>query len=307
MVDRRGILFGIAAYAMWGVFPLYFPLLKPAGPSEILAQRIMWSLVAVLAMLAVRRHWSWVGPLIRQPKKLALLALAGTVITVNWGIFIYAVNSGRTLEAALGYFINPLLSVIFGVVIFRERLRRWQWVAVGLGGLSVVVMTIGYGRLPWIALLLAFSFGTYGLIKKFVNMPSAESLATETFIIFPPALVFAVYLQLHGTADFGHHGSGHALLIVGTGVVTAVPLMLFNASAIRIPMSTLGMLQYLAPVLQFIIGLLVQHEAMPASRWAGFLLVWSALLTLTVDGLRTAHRNHAVTPAPIPEPAFQQS
>jgi chloramphenicol-sensitive protein RarD len=291
---------------MWGIFPLYFPLLKPAGPSEILAQRIIWSLVAVLMMLAVRRHWSWVRDLVRQPKKLGLLALAAVVITVNWGIFIYAVNSGRTLEASLGYFINPLLSVVFGVVIFRERLRRWQWVAVGLGALSVVVLTIGYGRLPWIALLLAGSFGTYGLVKKFVNMPSAESLATETFIIFLPALAYAVYVQLQGTADFGHHGAGHALLIVGTGLVTAVPLMLFNASAIRIPMSTLGMLQYLAPVLQFLIGLLVQHETMPASRWAGFLLVWAALITLSVNGLRTAHRNRGNVPAPLPEPALQQ-
>jgi chloramphenicol-sensitive protein RarD len=300
------MLFGVAAYVMWGVFPLYFPLLKPAGPAEILAQRIIWSLVAVLAMLAVRRHWSWVRDLIRQPRKLGLLALAAVVITVNWGIFIYAVNSDRTLEASLGYFINPLLSVVFGVVIFRERLRRWQWVAVGLGAFSVVLLTIGYGRLPWIALLLACSFGTYGLLKKFVNMPSAESLATETFIILLPALGYAVYAQLQGTADFGHHGGGHALLIVGTGLVTAVPLMLFNAAAIRLPMSTLGMLQYLAPVLQFIIGLLVQHEAMPASRWAGFLLVWTALLILSVDGLRTAHRNRADAPARIPEPALQQ-
>ncbi|MGI8328457.1 EamA family transporter RarD [Actinomadura scrupuli] len=306
MVDRRGMLFGVAAYVMWGVFPLYFPLLKPAGPSEILAQRIIWSLVAVLLMLAVRRHWSWVRDLVRRPKKLMLLALAAVVITVNWGIFIYAVNNDRTLEASLGYFINPLLSVLFGVVIFRERLRPWQWAAIGLGVLSVVVLTIGYGRLPWIALLLAASFGTYGLIKKFVNMPSAESLATETFIIFLPALAYAVYVQSQGTADFGHHGAGHALLIVGTGLVTAVPLMLFNAAAIRIPMSTLGMLQYLAPVLQFLIGLLVQHEAMPATRWAGFLLVWAALVTLSVDGLRNAHRNRANLPRPLPEPALQR-
>jgi chloramphenicol-sensitive protein RarD len=254
-------------------------------------------------MLGVRRHWSWVRDLIRQPKKLGLLAMAGVVITLNWGTFVYAVNSGHTLEASLGYFINPLLSVVFGVVIFRERLRRWQWVAIGLGLLSVMVLAIAYGRLPWIALLLAFSFGTYGLLKKFVNMPSAESLATETFIVFLPALAYAVYLQMQGTADFGHHGVGHTLLIVGTGLITAVPLMLFNAAAIRIPMSTLGMLQYLAPVLQFLIGLLVQHEAMPTSRWAGFLLVWAALLLLSVDGLRTAHRNRADAPAPMPEPA----
>jgi chloramphenicol-sensitive protein RarD len=287
---------------MWGVFPLYFPLLKPAGPSEILAQRIMWSLVAVVAMLVVLRHWSWVRDLVRQPRKLGLLALAAVVITLNWGTFIYAVNSGHTLEASLGYFINPLLSVVFGVVIFRERLRRWQWVAVGLGALSVAVLTIGHDRLPWIALILATSFGTYGLLKKLVNMPSAESLATETFILFPPALAYAVYAQMQGTADFGHHGIGHALLIAGTGLITAVPLMLFNASTIRIPLSTVGMLQYLAPVLQFLIGLLVQHEAMPASRWVGFLLVWTALITLSVDGLRTARKNRTEVLETVPEP-----
>jgi chloramphenicol-sensitive protein RarD len=306
MVDRRGIVFGATAYVMWGGFPLYFPLLKPAGPAEILAQRIVWSLIAVLAMLALRRHWSWVPGLVRQPKKLGLLAMAAVVITVNWGIFIYAVNSGRTLECALGYFITPLLSVVFGIVIFRERLRPWQWAAIGLGVVSVLVLTVGNGRLPWIALLLAGTFGTYGLIKKFVNMPSAESLATETFLICLPALAYAVYVQVQGTADFGHHGVGNVLLIAGTGLVTAVPLMLFNASAIRIPMSTLGMLQYLAPVLQFLIGLLVEHEAMPTSRWAGFLLVWGALTILTADALRTAHRSRTATRAPVPEPALQQ-
>ncbi len=291
MVNRRGMLYGAAAYVIWGFFPLYFPLLKPSGPAEILAQRIIWSLVAVLAMLAVQRHWSWVRDLLRQPKKIALLACAGLVVTVNWGVFIYGVNSGRTIEASLGYFINPLLSVLFGVVIFREQLRRWQWVAVGLGAAAVVILTLDYGRLPWIALVLALSFGTYGLIKKFANMPSAESLTVETATIFLPALAYTIFLQANGTASFGHHGTGHALLIAATGLITAIPLMLFNAAAVRLPLSTIGMLQYLAPVLQFLIGLFIQHEAMPPGRWAGFLLVWAALVILSVDGLRTARDN----------------
>lgn len=295
--------FGVAAYALWGLFPLYWPLLKPAGAVEILAHRIMWSLMAVLAMLAVRRRWAWLRGVTRR--QAGLLALAAVVITANWGTYIYAVNGGHTIEAALGYFVNPLISVLLGVIIFRERLRAWQWAAVGLGAAAVVVLTVDYGRLPWIALVLAFSFGTYGLLKKFANMPSAESLTVETAVMFLPALGFALALEARGDAAFGHHGAGHAALLVAAGVVTAVPLMLFNAAAIRIPMSAIGMLQYLAPVLQFLIGLVVRHEAMPASRWAGFLLVWLALVLLTSDGLRAGRRSRrpAVTTDPVPEAA----
>lgn len=291
MVDRRGLLYGIAAYLMWGFFPLYFPLLKPAGATEILAQRIMWSLVAVVAILAVQRNWAWVKDLTRRPKAVLMLALAGTVVTINWGTFIYAVNTGHTLEASLGYFINPLLSVVAGVLIFRERLRAWQWFAIGLGALAVVVLTVDEGRPPWIALILAFSFGAYGLIKKSVNMPSAESLAVETFVLTIPAFAYASYLQVQGSATVADHGPWHLIFLAGTGVITAAPLMLFNAAAIRLPLSTIGMIQYLTPVLQFIVGLAILHEAMPASRWIGFLLVWAALLILTVDGLRTARSN----------------
>ncbi|MFD0685737.1 EamA family transporter RarD [Actinomadura fibrosa] len=280
--------FGIGAYVLWGLFPLYWPLLKPAGAMEILAHRIMWSLVAVAAVLAATRNWTWIRSL--GARQGGLLALAATVITINWGVYIYAVNSGHTIEAALGYFINPLISVLFGVIVFRERLRAWQWAAVGLGVAAVLVLTADYGRLPWIALVLAFSFGTYGLLKKFANMPSAESLAVETAVMFVPALVFAVVLQARGDAAFGHHGAGQAILMAGAGIVTAIPLLLFNGAAIRLPLSAIGMLQYLAPVLQFLIGLLVQHEEMPASRWAGFLLVWIALAILTWDGLRAGRR-----------------
>ncbi|WP_233510036.1 EamA family transporter RarD [Actinomadura craniellae] len=282
------------------MFPLYWPLLKPAQPLEILAHRIMWSLVAVLAILAVRRHWGWLRTL--TLKQAGLLALAATVISVNWGTYIYGVNSGHTIETALGYFITPLINVMFGVLLFRERMRPAQWTAIGLGALAVVVLTADYGRPPWIALTLAASFGTYSLVKKYVSMPSAESLTVETTVLFVPALIFAISLQAGGTASFGHHGAGHVLLLAAAGVITAVPLMLFNAAAIRIPMSTMGMLQYLAPVLQFLIGLLVLREPMPASRWIGFVLVWAALLVFTTDGLRTARRNRLRLPV-LPVPA----
>ncbi|TMR06309.1 EamA family transporter RarD [Actinomadura soli] len=280
---------------MWGLFPLYWPLLKPAGAVEILAHRIMWSLVAVGVVLAARRSLRWVRTL--TVRQCALLALAAVVVTANWGTYIYAVNSGQTIEAALGYFINPLISVLFGVVIFRERLRMWQWCAVGVGALAVVVLTVDYGRPPWIALVLAFAFGTYGLIKKYVDMPSAESLAVETAVLFLPALGFLIMLEGQGEGTFGHHGIGQAVLLAAAGVVTAVPMMFFNAAAIRLPLTVIGMLQYLAPLLQFAIGVFVQHEEMPSSRWAGFLLVWLALVMLTLDGLHAARRE------PLPETA----
>ncbi|WP_433329563.1 EamA family transporter RarD [Spirillospora sp. CA-294931] len=299
------MVFGFSAYLLWGLFPLYWPLLKPAGATEILAHRIMWSLVAVVAILGVQRNWGWIRRL--TGRQLGLLALAAVVVSLNWGLYIYAVNSGHTIEAALGYFINPLISVLFGVLVFGERMRPWQWTAIGVGTVAVVVLTIDYGRLPWIALGLAVSFGTYGLVKKFVSMPSAESLAVETAVMFVPALVLAVTLQAQGTAEFGHNGTGHAVLLAGAGLVTAIPMMLFNAAAIRIPLSTIGMLQYMAPLLQFLIGLLIQHEEMPASRWIGFVLVWTALVMLTSDGLRERHRSRRAAPVPpadrVPEKA----
>lgn len=295
------MVYGVAAYVLWGLFPLYWPLLKPAGALEILAHRIMWSLAAVAVVLAAARNWGWIRAL--TVRKAGLLAAAALVITANWGTYIYAVNSGHTIEAALGYFINPLISVVFGVLIFRERLRAGQWAAVGLGAAAVVVLTADYGRLPWIALVLAFSFGTYGLLKKFASMPSAESLAVETAVMFVPALVSVLVLAGRGDAAFGHHGAGHAALLAGAGIVTAIPLMLFNAAAIRLPMSAIGMLQYLAPVLQFLIGLLVQGEEMPPSRWAGFLLVWLALVALTWDGVRGGRRARVPETDAVPETA----
>jgi chloramphenicol-sensitive protein RarD len=282
-VSRGGLLYGVAAYGIWGLFPLYWPLLKPAGAVEILAHRIMWSLVAVLAVLAVRRRWAWIRAL--TLRKVGLLAGAAVLISTNWVTYIFAVNSGQTIESSLGYFITPLISVLLGVVVFRETLRRWQWAAVGVGAVAVLVLAVDYGRPPWIALVLACSFGTYGLLKKFANMPSAESLTVETAVIFVPALVYTMTIEATGDAAFGHAGWDNAVLLAGAGVVTAVPLMLFNAATIRVPMTILGLLQYLAPVLQFMIGLLVQHEPMPASRWIGFVLVWGALTILTVDGL----------------------
>ncbi|MBB5075495.1 EamA family transporter RarD [Nonomuraea endophytica] len=289
--EKRGVLFGVAAYAMWGLFPLYWPLLKPSGALEILAHRMAWSLVAVVVILAVRRHWSWFRELLKQPRKLTLLALAAVIITVNWGTYIYAVNTGHVVEAALGYFINPLVSVLFGVLLLRERLRPLQWAAVGFGMLAVVVLTLDYGRLPWIALTLAVSFGVYGLVKKQANVGAAESLTVETLVLLTPALAYLVYLEASGQATFGHTNPGHALLLAGAGLITAVPLLFFTASAIRVPLSTIGVLQYIAPILQFLCGVLIVKETMPPSRWIGFSIVWLALSVFTYDSISAARAN----------------
>ncbi|HEY9372665.1 EamA family transporter RarD [Streptomyces sp.] len=290
---RAGLLYGIGAYGMWGLVPLFWPLLKPAGAVEILAHRMVWSLAVVGLALLVLRRWGWVRELLRAPRKLGLLALAAAVITVNWGLYIWAVNSGQVVEASLGYFINPLVTIAMGVLLLKERLRPAQWTAVGIGFAAVLVLAVGYGRPPWISLTLAFSFAIYGLVKKKVNIGGLESLAAETALQFLPALAYLLWLSTTGTATFGTEGTGHAALLAATGIVTAAPLVCFGAAAIRVPLSTLGLLQYLAPVFQFSLGVLYFHEAMPPERWAGFSLVWLALTVLTWDALRTARRNRA--------------
>jgi len=288
--QRIGLLNGFAAYGLWGLFPLFFPLLKPAGATEVLAHRMVWSLAVVAAVLLVLRRWRWAGELLRQPRRLALIAVAAAVIAVNWGVYIWAVNNDRVVEASLGYFINPLVTIALGVLLLKERLRPVQWAAVGIGVVAVLVLAVGYGRPPWISLALAFSFGTYGLIKKKVNLGGLESLAAETAIQFLPALGYLLWLGAQGDSTFTSEGPGHAALLATTGVVTALPLVCFGAAAIRVPLSTIGLLQYLAPVFQFLCGVLYFHEAMPPERWAGFGLVWLALTLLTWDALRTAHR-----------------
>ncbi|WP_460363461.1 EamA family transporter RarD [Actinocorallia lasiicapitis] len=301
MEQRRGFLYGLAAYGLWGAFPLYFPLLKPAGAGEILSQRILWTALTVGLGLVAFKGWSWLRQISRR--QAGILTVAALTIAANWGVYIYAVNSGHTIEAALGYFINPLVTVVMGVLILRERLRRWQWVALTIGALAVIVLAVDYGRPPWISLVLALSFGTYGLMKKSASMGSAESMAFESAVLFVPALGATVWMQAHGTAAFGHEGVRNVVLIVLLGAVTAVPLMCFNEAARRLPLSTVGLMQYLAPVLQFLVGWVVQHEVMPASRWSGFALVWLALSLLTWDALRNAHRIRVEAQQPQREPA----
>ncbi|MFG2224283.1 EamA family transporter RarD [Streptomyces sp. NPDC048644] len=295
--QRTGLAYGFAAYGMWGLLPLYWHLLDAASPAEILAHRMVWSLPVALVILAALRRWSWVRPLLRQPRRLGLILLSATVISVNWFLYIWAVNTGHVLEASLGYFINPLVSIAFGVLVLRERLRPLQWAAVGVGALAVVVMAVAYGRVPWISLVLAFTFATYGLVKKGIKLDGVAGFSAETAIQFLPALGFLLFLGGRGQSSFVNDGTGPALLLAGCGIATAVPLIAFGASAVRLPLTTLGMIQYLAPTFQFLLGLVVFHEAMPPERWAGFALVWLALVVLTWDALRTAGKGRAALAA----------
>jgi chloramphenicol-sensitive protein RarD len=286
--ERRGYLYGFLAYAMWGFFPIYFKLLKPSPALEILAHRIIWSFVFVGLLLAAMRNWRFVGRLVRDRRLLSGVTLAALLIGMNWATYIIGVNSSRVVETALGYFITPLVVVLLGVTVQRERLRAWQWVAVGVGGLAVAVLTIDYGHLPYIALLLAASFGSYGLIKKRLSLPPAEGLFVESSVLALPALAYLGYLNATGDAEFGRVSAVHTTLMVLAGVATAVPLLLFAASANRVPLVGLGILQYVAPILQLACGVLIFHEPMPAARLAGFGLVWIALIIFTIDGIRGA-------------------
>jgi chloramphenicol-sensitive protein RarD len=299
--ERAGLVFGLAAYVLWGVFPLFFPLLKPARAGEILAQRIVWSLVAVAAVLAVTRRAVLLPRVIRDRPRLMLLGAAAVLIAVNWGTFIYAVNSGHVIESSLGYFVTPLVSVAFGVMVFRERLRPRQIVALALGAVAVGVLTVDYGRLPWIALTLAFTFGMYGYCKKRADVGAADSLAIETGVQFVPAVIVLAVIGAQGDLVFGTRWSTSVLLGL-SGVVTAIPLLLFAAGTRRLPLSVVGLLQYLTPVLQFGVGVGIRHEPLPTSELIGFTLVWVALIVLTVDGLRhqrSGRRLVAREPVPV--------
>ncbi len=284
--ERRGYLYGIATYTMWGFFPLYFKLLRPSSPFEILAHRVLWSAVFISLLLLAMRNWRFLGRILHSPRLLGGSTLAALLIAVNWGTYIYGVNSDRVVETALGYFITPLVQVALGVALQRERLRPWQWAAVGFGALAVGVLTWDYGRLPYIALVLAASFGTYSLVKKRLALPPAEGLFVESSVLALPALGFVIWLAASGDATFGTVSAWHTVLMIFSGVATAVPLLLFAATANRIPMVGIGILQYIAPVFQLAVGVLILHEPMPAARLAGFALVWVALIFFTVDALR---------------------
>jgi chloramphenicol-sensitive protein RarD len=286
-LDGRGVALAVGAYGIWGLFPAYWPRLDPAAPVEVLAHRILWTLVLMAGVLTMQHTWS---QLRTGSREWLMLAAAAGLIAVNWGTFIYAVAIGRVVEIALGFYMNPLISVLLGLLVLRERLRPAQWCALGIAGAAVAVLVAENGRVPVVAFVLAGSFGLYALLKKTVPVPPAASLTAEGIVLAPLAVGFLAWLEITGRGTLTGHGAGHVLWLISAGPVTAVPLLLFTAAARRIPLSVLGVLQYLTPTMHFVYGVLVLGEPMSANRWAGFALVWAALVIFTVDLVRESRR-----------------
>ncbi len=291
MVQRSekslGLIFGLSAYLLWGLFPLYWPLLKPASAYEIVAHRAIWTLVFCLIVLAFHKKLRKTMSRIREPKIFFGLLATSALISVNWIVYIWATNAGHVVEASLGYYINPLVIIAFGVLLLKEKMRLGQWVAVGIASVGVAVLTIDYGRLPWIALALAISWGSYGVIKKVLDLGALEGLTIETMLSFIPYLAFLLILENNGTGQFGHD-LGLSLLLLSAGAITAIPLLLFNGSTTRLPYTVIGLLQYITPTIQFSIGVWIRHEEMPTARWAGFAIIWCALIALAIDLVRSS-------------------
>jgi chloramphenicol-sensitive protein RarD len=280
-----GLIYAICSYGIWGFLPLYFLLLAPAGAFEIVAWRVLFSLLFCTLLILATRAWRPLVAALRTPRVVWTMGLAGVLIFINWQTFILAALSGHVVETALGYFINPIITVLLGVLVLHERLRRAQWVAVAISFIAVVVLSVGYGTVPWISLILAFSFGLYGLIKKRVggHLDALSGLTLETMWLTPLAIVQLVVVSMISGLTFGTVSAVHTIALIGSGVITAVPLLFFAAASRRLPLTTLGLVQYLAPVLQFLAGVVILHEPMPPERWLGFGLVWLALIVLTVD------------------------
>ena len=292
---RKGTLLGAGAYAVWGLLPLYWPLLEPSGSLEVLSHRVVWSLLVVGVLVWALHRWPEVRDVLRDRRRVGRLAVAAVLIAVNWGAYIYGVSSEQVVETSLGYFINPLVTVLLGVLVLGERLRPVQWFALGLAALAVVVLTVEAGRPPLLALLLAGTFGLYGLLKKTAGVRAVEGLAVETAVLVPIAAGYLLVLAARGTGTFTSAGTGHLLLVLSAGLVTVVPLLMFGAAAQRVTMTNLGLLQYLAPTMQLLLGVLVRHEPLGMAKLLGFALVWVALAVFTYDLVHTARSR------PVPE------
>ena len=284
---NKGLLFGISAYIIWGLLPLYWKLVEEAGAYEILAHRGIWSLLICISLLALRKQLKSAYVMVRSSRTLSLLFLASGLLTINWGVYIWSVTVNRVVEAALGYYITPLINVTFGVLLLREKLRPSQWIAVALAGAGVVILTLGYGSLPWIALVLAISWGSYSLIKKSLNLGALETLSLETLFAFLPNLVFLFIIQGNGSAEFGSTWT-ISLLLFGAGAATVIPLLLFNGSTTRLPLSTVGLLQYITPTIMFFIGIFINNEDISMTKVIGFAFIWLALAVLSRDLYRSS-------------------
>lgn len=287
-----GIFFGTGAYGLWGLLPLYFMILLPASALEIVANRVVWSLLFCAVLVSAMKSWPRLIVAVSSPRIVGTLAVAAALIGVNWFVYAYGVTTGHAIEAALGYFINPIVSVLLGVLVLHEKLRPLQWAAIGCGAVAVLVLAVGYGSIPWIALTLALSFGLYGFVKKNVGVrvDAVSSLSIETALLAPIGLAVMLWLNTSGGGTLLTEGPAHFWIMAASGAVTAVPLIFFGAAARRLPLTTIGLLQYLAPTLQFLLALLVFREDMPLERWLGFGVVWLGLALLTADMLGHVHR-----------------
>jgi len=295
-MSKRGIWYGIAAYTMWGFFPVYFKALQQVPALEIMFHRVVWSFLFVAALILLRREWSDLKDQVADPRIWLTYTLAAILLALNWLVYIYAINADHIVEGSLGYFINPLLSVALGVVFLREKLRPAQWIPVGMAALGVLYLTALYGTIPWIALALAFTFGLYGLLKKIAPLGSLYGLTVETAILFLPALGYLVFIDRQGMGAFGHMGGGTSLLLAAAGVITALPLLLFASAARSIPLYMVGILQYIAPTGQFLLGVLLYREPFTPARLVGFSIIWAALAFYWLEGWqarRTMLRSHS--------------
>lgn len=285
--NKLGLIYGVSAYLLWGAFPLYWPLLEPANPLEIVSHRAVWTLVFCFVVLATTKALKSTLVTLKRPTVAIKLFLSSMLISINWLVYIWATNNEHVVEASLGYYINPLIIIGFGVIFLKEKMRTMQWAAVAIATLGVVVLTVDYGRLPWIAIALAVSWGSYGLIKKQLGLGALEGLAIETLISSVFYLAYLIYIGNQGTGQFGQSW-GLTALLISAGAVTAIPLLLFNGSTNRLPFTTIGLLQYITPTLQFSIGVWVLNEDMPTARWVGFLFIWAALVVLATDLIRSS-------------------
>lgn len=288
---NKGILYGIGAYALWGFFPIYWKLLQNVSALELIGHRIAWSFLMLMAVILIARQWTEFRSALTA-RTFLTYSIASLLIGGNWLMYVWAVNAGHIVETSLGYFINPLLSVLLGLIILREKLRSAQWIPIILAFAGVTYLTLTFGRLPWIALSLAFTFGFYGLVKKLAPLSSLHGLTLETGILFIPALTYMIFVEVNGTAAFLHTGLVPDLLMVGAGVVTTIPLLMFTSAAKRVPLTTIGVLQYLAPTIQFLIGVFIYKEAFDRTRLIGFSLVWLALIIFWVE-------NYLASRAPV--------
>jgi chloramphenicol-sensitive protein RarD len=293
---NKGVLSGVAAYLIWGFFPIYLKSLQVVPALQIMLHRVVWAFIFVTILVLLRRRWPGIRRSLRDRRVILAYSATAVLLAINWMVYIYGINSGQVVETSLGYFINPLLSVALGVIILREKLRPMQWLPVGLAALGVLYLTLQLGALPWIALALAFSFGLYGLIKKIAPLGATDSLFVETGIIFLPALFYLLFSESQGVGAFGHHSWQISVLLGFSGVVTALPLLLFGRAARSIPLSLLGILQYIAPTVQFLLGIYLYNEPFSTTRLIGFSIIWLALLIFTLEGFINRRNQGAAAP-----------